>query len=82
MNVYQIILYQTYEGEAKIEVRPTNETAWLIVNQMAKLFQRNESTISRHIKNIYECGGLEQNRTVAFFAQVQTESTICNAQIR
>lgn len=80
--MYQIILYQTYEGEAKIEVRLTNETAWLIVNQMAKLFQRNESTISRHIKNIYECGGLEQNRTVAFFAQVQTESTICNAQIR
>ncbi len=47
----------------------------------AELFHRNKYTISRHIKNIYESAELEQNRTVAFFAQVQTERTICNAQI-
>ena len=40
---------------------------------MAELFQRNKSTISRHIKNIYESAELEQNRTVAFFATVQNE---------
>ncbi len=73
MNTGQIILYQTLEGEAKIEVRLANETVWLTADQMAELFQRNKSTISRHIKNIYESGELEQNRTVAFFATVQNE---------
>lgn len=73
MNTGQIILYQSQGGEAKIEVRLANETVWLTVDQMAELFQRNKSTISRHIKNIYESGELEQNRTVAFFATVQDE---------
>lgn len=73
MDTGQIILYQTQEGEAKIEVRLANETVWLTADQMAELFQRNKSTISRHIKNIFESGELEQNRTVAFFATVQNE---------
>ena len=73
MDTGQIILYQTQGGEAKIEVRLANETVWLTADQMAVLFQRNKSTISRHIKNIYESGELEQNRTVAFFATVQNE---------
>jgi len=73
MDTGQIILYQTQGGEAKIEVRLANETVWLTADQMADLFQRNKSTISRHIKNIYESGELEQNRTVAFFATVQNE---------
>lgn len=73
MYTGQIILYQTQEGEAKIEVRLANETVWLPADQMAELFQRNKSTISRHIKNIYESGELEQDRTVAFFATVQNE---------
>lgn len=73
MNTGQIILFQTQGGETKIEVRLSNETVWLTADQMAELFQRNKSTISRHIKNIYESGELEQNRTVAFFATVQNE---------
>lgn len=73
MDSGQIILFQTQGGETKIEVRLSNETVWLTADQMAELFQRNKSTISRHIKNIYESGELEQNRTVAFFATVQDE---------
>lgn len=73
MDTGQIILYQSQGGEAKIEVRLANETVWLTADQMAELFQRNKSTISRHIKNIYESGELEQDRTVAFFATVQNE---------
>lgn len=73
MDTGQIILYQTQGGEAKIEIRLANESVWLTADQMAELFQRNKSTISRHIKNIYESGELEQNRTVAFFATVQNE---------
>lgn len=73
MDSGQIILFQTQGGETKIEVRLSNETVWLTADQMAELFQRNKSTISRHIKNIYESAELEQNRTVAFFATVQNE---------
>lgn len=73
MDNGQIILFQTQGGETKIEVRLSNETVWLTADQMAELFQRNKSTISRHIKNIYESAELEQNRTVAFFATVQNE---------
>ncbi len=73
MDNGQIILFQTQGGETKIEVRLANESVWLTADQMAELFQRNKSTISRHIKNIYESTELEQNRTVAFFATVQNE---------
>ena len=69
----QIILYQTQDGESKIEVTLANETVWLTADQMAELFQRNKSTISRHIKNILESGELQEVRTVAFFATVQNE---------
>lgn len=73
MDSGQIILFQTQGGETKIEVRLANDSVWLTADQMAELFQRNKSTISRHIKNIYESAELEQNRTVAFFATVQNE---------
>lgn len=73
MDNGQIILFQTPSGDTKVEVRLSNETVWLTADQLAELFQRNKSTISRHIKNVYESGELEQNRTVAFFATVQDE---------
>lgn len=72
-NNGEIILYQTPDGSSKIEVTLVNETVWLSLDQMAKLFQRNKSTISRHIKNIFESGELKEDATVAFFATVQTE---------
>ena len=68
-----IILYTTPDGVSKIEVTLQNETVWLTLDQMAELFQRNKSTISRHIKNIFEEGELQPDATVAFFATVQTE---------
>lgn len=60
-----IILYTTPDGEAKIEVRLHDETVWLTLDQMAELFQRNKSTISRHIKNIFESGELDKEVVVA-----------------
>ena len=65
-----IILYTTPDGESKIEVTLQDETVWLTLDQMAELFQRNKSTISRHIKNIFETGELQQKATVAKFATV------------
>lgn len=61
----QIILYQTQDGENKIEVTLANDTVWLTTDQMADLFQRNKSTISRHIKNIFEEGELRKEVVVA-----------------
>ncbi len=72
-NKGQIILYQTSDGESKIEVTLANETVWLTIDQMADLFQRNKSTISRHIKNILESGELQEVSVVAFFATTASD---------
>ena len=69
----QIILYQTQDGDSKIEVTLANETVWLTADQMAELFQRNKSTISRHIKNVFEEGELQHDSVVAFFATTASD---------
>ena len=60
-NKGQILLYQTPNGESRIEVTLQGETVWLSLDQMAELFQRNKSTISRHIKNVFEEGELDED---------------------
>ena len=73
MNPGEIILFQTEDGETRIDVQLVDETVWLSAGQIADLFQRDKSTISRHIQNIFEEGELNRNATVAFFATVQNE---------
>ena len=63
-----VLLYQTEDGESQIEVTLDGETVWLSIDQMADLFQRNKSTVSRHIKGILESGELNADSVVAFFA--------------
>ncbi len=63
-----ILLYQTADGQSQIEVTLKNDTVWLSSDQMAELFQRNKSTISRHIKTIFEVGELHSDSVVAVFA--------------
>ena len=72
-NDTNLIMYTTEDGITRIQATFDNDTVWLSIDQMAELFQRDKSTISRHIKNIFEEGELEQNRTVAKFATVQNE---------
>ena len=69
----EILIYQTDDGLTRINVNMRDETVWLSLEQMAELFQRDKSTISRHIKNIYTEGELVRESTVANFATVQTE---------
>jgi hypothetical protein len=69
----EILLYQTEDGQTRLEVAFRGETCWLSLNQLAELFQRDKSVISRHISNIYGEGELQRNATVAKFATVQTE---------
>ena len=64
----EIIMYQTEDGLTKIETTFENDTVWLSIDQMAELFQRDKSTISRHIKNIFIEGELTRNAVVANFA--------------
>ena len=68
-----LILYQTEDGRTRLQVRLEGETVWLSLNQMADLFQRDKSVISRHIKNVFEEGELSAEATVAKSATVQTE---------
>ena len=74
----QILLYQTVDGESRIEVTLCNDTVWLTLDQMAELFQRNKSTISRHIKNVFESGELQENSVVAFFATTASDGKAYN----
>lgn len=73
MNQSNIIMYTTEDGLTKIEITFDEDTVWLSLDQMAELFQRDKSTISRHIKNIFMEGELRSEATVAKFATVQTE---------
>ena len=75
MDKGQFLLYQTPDGDSQIDVKLQNDTVWLSLDQMAELFQRNKSTISRHIKNVLEDGELQEEATIANFATVQNEGT-------
>lgn len=69
----EIIIYQTQDGQTKIDVRLENETVWLTQNQMAELFQTTKQNVSLHIKNIFEEGELSENSTVKDYLTVQQE---------
>jgi len=71
-NKNEIILYQP-DNSIELEVLLENETVWLSLDKMSELFKRDKSTISRHIKNVFEEGELNKNSTVANFATVQKE---------
>ena len=62
------MLYQTDDGKTRLETRFSGATAWLSLNQMAELFQRDKPVISRHIKHIFEEGELKYESVVANFA--------------
>jgi prophage maintenance system killer protein len=68
-----IVFYQLETGSEQIEVKLENESVWLNINQIALLFDRDKSVISRHLSNIYKEGELDKDSTVAKNATVQTE---------
>lgn len=67
------IIFKTDDNRVEVDVRFQDETVWLTLDQMSTLFDRDKSTVSRHIKNIFEEGELQRTATVANFATVQTE---------
>lgn len=75
-NKTELVIYESKDGNVKLDVNLENETVWLSLEQMTKLFGRDKSVISRHIKNIFAEGELERNSsTIANFATVQKEGT-------
>ncbi|MCQ2270375.1 MAG: virulence RhuM family protein [Bacteroidales bacterium] len=68
-----IVIYQSEDGQTKIDVRFENETVWLTQQQMAELFQTSRTNVVEHIQHIYEEGELEQSSTCRNFRQVRQE---------
>ena len=73
MSEQHFIIFKTEDNKVEVDVRFQNDTVWLTLDQMSSLLDRDKSTISRHIKNVFEEGELERAATVANFATVQTE---------
>ena len=72
-NNSEMIIYTTADGLTKIETTFDGDTVWLSIDQMAELFQRDKSTISRHIKNIFLEGELQREAVVAKFATTASD---------
>ena len=64
----QIVIYKNNDGNIECSVNLRDNTLWLSLDQIATVFQKNKSTISRHIKNIFETEELDKDSVVAFFA--------------
>lgn len=77
-NHGEVVIYQSTDGIAQIDVLLQDETVWLTADQMAGLFQRDKSVISRHIKNIFEIGELSEKSVVAFFATTAADGKVYN----
>ncbi len=73
-NQNPIEIYQAQDGTTQVEVRFENDTVWLSLQQMADLFGRDKSVISRHLRNIYTNGELNREATVAKNATVRIEA--------
>jgi hypothetical protein len=73
--------FVTRDGRKEIDVRVDPDTVWLTLDKIAELFDRDKSGISRHLRNIYRTGELEEKATVAKFATVQIEGAVKRSDI-
>ncbi len=73
-----MIIYTTEDGLTKVETTFDGDTVWLSIDQMAELFQRDKSTISRHIKNIFTEGELQWDSVVTKFATTASDGKVYN----
>jgi prophage maintenance system killer protein len=69
----EIVVYEAADGAVQVDVRLEQETVWLSLTQLADLFSRDKSVISRHLRNVFASGELEREATVAKYATVQQE---------
>jgi hypothetical protein len=69
----EVVVYQAPDGQVKVDVRLERDTVWLSLTQIAELFGRDKSVVSRHLRNVFTSGELEREATVAKNATVQLE---------
>jgi len=74
----QIIIYNTEDGQTKIEVKLRNETIWLSQVQMADLFQKDRKTITEHIQNVFKEGELVKNSVCRKFQHTASDNKVYN----
>ena len=67
LPVGQVVIYKTENGETKVDVRFQDETVWLSQMQLCELFDKSKTTVSEHIKHIFEEGELKENMVVRDF---------------
>ena len=75
-NKSELIIYESKDGNIKLDVNLESETVWLSLEQMTKLFGRDKSVISRHIKNVFIEEELDRNMVVAIFATTTKHGAI------
>jgi len=76
----EFLLYRSEDGRARLEVRMQGETVWLSLNQLADLFQRDKSVISRHIRNVFAEGELSPDSVVAKYATTAADGKTYNVE--
>lgn len=74
-NETDILIYQTEDGNTKIDVRLEHETVWMTQKAIAELYQTSPQNITLHIKNIYEEAELQEEATCKYYLQVQSEGS-------
>ena len=72
----ELVIFKAQDGNVKLDVNIDKDTVWLSLDQMSELFERDKSTISRHIKNIFKDEELSQNSVVANFATTASDGKI------
>lgn len=73
-----VVLYEAADGEVRLEVRLERETVWLSLDQMTKLFGRDKSVISRHLRNVFASKELERKSVVAKNATTALSESVIN----
>ena len=73
-----VVIFKTEDEKISVDVRFDEETVWLTLDQMAALFERDKSTVSRHIKNVFDEGELERSAVVANFATTASDGKTYN----
>ena len=69
----KVVVYETPDGEMRVDVRLDQETVWLTQRQMAEVFQTSSDNVGLHLKNVFADGELEESATTEDFSVVQTE---------
>ena len=72
----KIVIYRTADGETSIDVKLENDTVWLTQAQMAELFQKDQSVIARHIRNVFKEGELSKEAVWAKFAYTDADGKV------